>query len=257
MEQKKVTGISKYLPAFGVKGWGIALMGMAFYYFYQGPLHFAINFYYGYFEALYGWTNSQLAAAITIGQLVGVAGIFIWGPLNKKLGSKKVAIIGLLGGAISTMFFAFAPSIPTFYLSVILFCFFAVAYSQIAVATFAANWFPRTRGMYMGMATMGLTIGNATVTLVTSKMVPVYGVKVTLIMWSTLMVIVAILVALFAKTTLRKLAHGRITTAASPWKNSWQKQRLLKSTKSILPGLFPQFFAANIHGLSPLAGAFA
>ena len=97
------------------------------------------------------------------------------------------------------MFFAFAPSIPTFYLSVILFCFFAVAYSQIAVATFAANWFPRTRGMYMGMATMGLTIGNATVTLVTSKMVPVYGVKVTLIMWSTLMVIVAILVALFAK----------------------------------------------------------
>ena len=199
MEQKKVTGISKYLPAFGVKGWGIALMGMAFYYFYQGPLHFAINFYYGYFEALYGWTNSQLAAAITIGQLVGVAGIFIWGPLNKKLGSKKVAIIGLLGGAISTMFFAFAPSIPTFYLSVILFCFFAVAYSQIAVATFAANWFPRTRGMYMGMATMGLTIGNATVTLVTSKMVPVYGVKITLIMWSTLMVIVAILVALFAK----------------------------------------------------------
>ena len=112
MEQKKVTGISKYLPAFGVKGWGIALMGMAFYYFYQGPLHFAINFYYGYFEALYGWTNSQLAAAITIGQLVGVAGIFIWGPLNKKMGSKKVAIIGLAGGAISTMFFAFTPSVP-------------------------------------------------------------------------------------------------------------------------------------------------
>ena len=72
MEQKKVKGISTYLPAFGVKGWGIALMGMAFYYFYQGPLHFAINFYYGYLEAVYGWTNQQLAAAITIGQLKGL-----------------------------------------------------------------------------------------------------------------------------------------------------------------------------------------
>ena len=199
MEQKKVSGIRTYLPAFGLKGWGIALMGIAFYYFYQGPLHFAINFYYGYLGEVYGWTNSQLAAAITIGQLVGVLGIFIWGPLNKKIGSKGVAIIGLIGGACSTMIFAFAPSIPTFYIAVIVFCFFAVAYSQIAVATFAANWFPRTRGMYMGMATMGLTIGNATVTLITSKMVPKFGLKPTLIMWSALMVVVAVLVALFAK----------------------------------------------------------
>ena len=199
MQKNKTSGISTYLPAFGVKGWMIAIMGMAFYYFYQGPLHFAINFYYSYFESVYGWTNTQLAAAITIGQLVGVGGIFIWGPLNKKLGSKTVAVIGLLGGAASTLVFAFNPSIPTFYVSVIVFCFFAVAYSQIAVATFAANWFPRTRGMYMGMATMGLTLGNATVTLITSKLVPVIGLTPTLLMWSGLMVVVAILVALFAK----------------------------------------------------------
>ena len=199
MKEKNVTGIRAYLPAFGVKGWGIALMGIAFYYFYQGPLHFAINFYYSYFEQVYGWTNTQLAAAITIGQLVGVAGIFIWGPLNKRIGSKKVAIIGLLGGALSTLVFAFAPSIPTFYISVIVFCFFAVAYAQIAVATFAANWFPRTRGMYMGMATMGLTLGNATVTLITSKLVPSIGLTQTLLMWSGLMVVVAILVAALAK----------------------------------------------------------
>lgn len=199
MDDKQVKGIRAFLPAFGLKGWGIAVMGMAFYYFWQSPLHAAINFYYDYFESVYGWTNVQLSAAITIGMLVGVAGIFIWGPLNKKMGSKQISVIGLVGGAASMLVFAFMPSIPTFYAAVILFCFFAVSYSQIAVATFAANWFPRTRGMYMGMATMGITACSATFTLITSKLVPSIGLTLTLVMWSAIMVVIAILVAVFAK----------------------------------------------------------
>ena len=192
-------GIHAYLPAFGVKGWGIAIMGMAFYYFWQGPIHVAVNFYYGYFEALFGWNNTQVSTAVTIGLLMGVLGIFIWGPLNKKWGAKKVSVVGLLGGAVSTMIFAVAPSLTTLYIAIILFAFFAVGYSQIAVATFAANWFPRTRGMYMGMATMGITASSATFTLITSKMVPSVGLTATLGMFSAIMIAVAVLVALFAK----------------------------------------------------------
>ena len=122
----KQKGISVFLPAFGVKGWGIAIMGMAFYYFWQGPIHVAVNFYYAYFEGMFGWNNTQVSTAVTIGLLMGVLGIFIWGPLNKKLGAKAVSVIGLLGGAASTMIFALAPSIVTLYIAVILFAFFAV-----------------------------------------------------------------------------------------------------------------------------------
>lgn len=195
----KQKGINAFLPAFGVKGWGIAIMGMAFYYFWQGPIHVAVNFYYGYFEGLFGWTNTQVSTAVTIGLLMGVLGIFIWGPLNKKMGAKMVSVIALLGGAVSTMIFALSPSIVTLYIAVILFAFFAVGYSQIGVATFAANWFPRTRGMYMGMATMGITASSATFTLITSRLVPSWGLLPTLSMFSALMVVVAVLVALFAK----------------------------------------------------------
>jgi len=199
MENKNKKGLSVFLPAFGVKGWGIAIMGMVFYYFWQGPLYGAINFYYTYFEQAFGWTNTQVSAAITIGMLTGVLGIFIWGPLNKKLGPKMLSCIGLVGGAASVMIFALAPSLPTLYAAVILFAGFATAYSQIGVATFAANWFPRTRGMYMGMATMGITASSATLTLFSSMMVPSIGLTATLSVWAAIMVAVAVVVFLFAK----------------------------------------------------------
>ncbi len=199
MDKKK--SISTYLPAFGVKGWIIAIFGIIFYYFYQGPVQVASNFYFAYFEAVYGWTNTQISTAITLGLLVGVAGIFVWGPAQKKLGSKKLAIVGLLGAAVTNLIFGFAPSMATLYVSVIGFAFFSVAYSQMAVANFAANWFPRTRGMYMGMATMGLTLSGATFTLLTSKIVPALGLTAMMCICSGVMAAAAILVALLAKDT--------------------------------------------------------
>ena len=42
MEQKKVTGISKYLPAFGVKGWGIALMAFGLFMFQKNKDKFVL-----------------------------------------------------------------------------------------------------------------------------------------------------------------------------------------------------------------------
>ena len=193
--------VSKFLPAFGVKGWGIALMGMAFYYFYQCPLQLAINFLYGYLEGVYGWTNTQLSLAVTLGSIVAVLSIFIWGPLTKKWGAKLVSIVGLVGSALATLIFALFPSIPTWYITIIVSNFFTMRFIQMGVATFAANWFPRTRGMYMGMATMGLTAGSATFTLITSKLVPVWGLTKTYVMWAAIMIIIAVLVAIFAKNT--------------------------------------------------------
>ena len=191
--------LNAYIPNFGAKGWGIALMGMAFYYFYQGPLNVGINFYYGYFETLYGWTNTQLSAAVSIGLAVGVLGLFVWGPVNKRIGSKITAIIGLVGAAASNLAFASSPSLTTFYISVIGFSFFCVAYSQIAVATFAANWFPRTRGMYMGMATMGMTAISATGTAFASLFAPTIGVSNWLVIQSGIMLVIAVLIGLFVK----------------------------------------------------------
>ena len=134
--------ISTYLPAFGVKGWGIALFAIAFYYFMNAPMQTASNFFFGFFESTRGWTNTQLSAAMTLGNVVGVVSILIWAPIAKKIGSKKLAFIGMLGAAISNLIFAFFPSIPTYYVAILLFSFFSIAYSQLAVAQFAADWFP-------------------------------------------------------------------------------------------------------------------
>lgn len=194
-------GIRSFLPAFGVKGWLVAIMGMAFYYFWQGPIHAGVNFYYSYFEGVFGWTNTQISSAVTFGLMAGVLGVFLWGPLTKKLGAKKTSVISLVCGAATIMIFALAPSLITMYISVVAFAFCAVGYSQITVATFAANWFPRTRGMYMGMATMGITATSATFTAITAALVPSKGLTFTLTLFACIMVVIAILVGIFAKNT--------------------------------------------------------
>lgn len=126
----------------------MAGFGIAFYYFYQCPLQLAINFLYGYLEGMYGWTNAELSFAVTIGNIIGVLSIFIWGPLTKKIGPKKVSIIGLVGSALAVLIFALVPTLVTWYVAIIISSFFTMGFIQMGVATFAANWFPRTRGMY-------------------------------------------------------------------------------------------------------------
>ena len=200
-KENKITGIRAYLPAFGAKGWIITAFAICFYYFYQGPIQFGSNFFFGYFEQAFGWSNQLISSAITIGSIVGIVSIVFWAPLNKKWGAKKLSITGLILAALSTCIFAFAPSKVTLYISVILYACSSIAFVQIAVAQFGADWFPHTKGMYMGMATMGLTAGSATFTLITSKLVPSWGLTQTLLMWAGIEVVIAILVGIFAKNT--------------------------------------------------------
>ena len=200
-KENKVTGIRAYLPAFGVKGWIIAIFGICFFYFYKSPIETASNFFLTYLESVFGWSNTTVSTGITVGAVIGVISIPIWAPLNKKWGAKKLATVGLIGGAVSAMIFGLFPSLATLYISVALFCFFATSYSQLAVAQFGADWFPHTKGMYMGMATMGLTLQGATYTLLISKIVPALGLAGGLGIISGLMVIVAILLNLLAKNT--------------------------------------------------------
>ena len=119
-KENKVTGIRAYLPAFGVKGWIIAIFGICFFYFYKSPIETASNFFLTYLESAFGWNNTTVSTGITVGAVIGVISIPIWAPLNTKWGAKKLATVGLIGGAVSAMIFGLFPSLLTDWVTQIL-----------------------------------------------------------------------------------------------------------------------------------------
>ncbi|MCL1896995.1 MAG: MFS transporter [Clostridiales bacterium] len=187
--------------AFGTKGWGVAGIGILFYFFWQGPMYSASNFWFGALEEMFGWSVPSMSLPITLAGILSLFGVILWGGLAKKLGAKRVIIICLLCAAASNMIFVGFMTLWSFGLSIILFFFFSMGYSVIGVGQLGADWFPHTKGVYMGIVTVGSTINMASINMVLAFAVPAFGIGPSLAAYSIIQVIGAVIVGVFIKNT--------------------------------------------------------
>lgn len=187
--------------AFGKKGWGIAGIGILFYFFWQGPMYSASNFWFTALEEMFGWSVPSMALPITLAGILSVFGVILWGALAKKFGAKRIIVICLLCAAACNMIFVSFMTLWSFGLSIILFFFFSMGYSVIGVGQLGADWFPHTKGVYMGIVTVGSTINMASINMVLAFAVPAFGIGPSLAVYSIAQVIAAILVGIFVKNT--------------------------------------------------------
>jgi MFS family permease len=123
-----------------------------------------------------GWSRTLMAAAITIGSLLGGLLSPLFGPLADRLGPRLLlplggALVGLLafGVSLSTEPWHFyAAFIPARALTEFLLC------GMIAF-TAVANWFQLKRPRAMGMVAMSTPLGSAVLSLVYQFFVTHYG----------------------------------------------------------------------------------
>lgn len=153
---------NNWIPNLGAKGWGITFVCILFYLFY-GFWNGASNTLFGIYEGMFGWTQAQIAGVISAGGWVSLIAIVVFGALGKKVGAKTTSVIGLVGTFISCAIIALATNFAMFSVGVILFFVTMVAYGVIGVGTLGSAWFPHKKGVFMGFATMGLTICSATI----------------------------------------------------------------------------------------------
>jgi sugar phosphate permease len=74
-----------------------------------------------------------------------------------------------------------------------------MGYGSIGIGQLAADWFPRRRGAFMGLATIGMTVASGFIPLIFSVLVPKYGITNTMLMHAALMVVIAVLILIFIK----------------------------------------------------------
>lgn len=191
--------MNKFIPNFGIKGWRIAILGICFYFMFMSVFDVGLNTILGVYNELYGWSTTQVSFFVSMGGWCSIIGIAIFGTICKKKGVKFVSIIGLLGVAISFVIVGYATTILPFAIGVICYFVFATAFGVIGVGQFGANWFPKTKGMYMGIVTMGITLGSATINLIMHAIIGTKGITFFMLSFAVVSIVLAVIVALFTK----------------------------------------------------------
>jgi sugar phosphate permease len=102
-----------------------------------------------------------------------------------------------LGETVFFLLLAWAKTIPFFAIGIIGSLFCATGFMFIGVGQLGANWFPRKTGLYMGLATCGMTAGAATINLIVLNVAAKSGISTFMIGAAIVCAIVAVVVVLF------------------------------------------------------------
>lgn len=161
LENKKMTGgkTEDTKLNFGKKGWVVVLLGMfafAMYMAFDNGLNYIVPAFSEKLEV----SKTTLFLFSTIGGIISVLALLIFGILMKKIGVKKVLILSMVLFCLSAITWAFSTSVAMYGTSVIIVKSMGTVICLLGFAEIGANWFPTKKGNYMGIITVGVVIGG-------------------------------------------------------------------------------------------------
>lgn len=242
---------SSWIPNLGAKGWGVTFVCIMFYLFYTF-WNSVTNTLMGIFNTTYGWGQTEMSLVITVAGWISLLGIVLFGFLGKKIGAKKVSTLGLFISVIAFVILATMSDFIMFAVGVILFYISMVAYAIIGVGKLGSNWFPRKKGIFMGMATMGMTLGSAALNPIVLACAGSIGVSGFFWGCAVLCAILAVIVFVFIKdnpeeagafpdndrSISREQLNAEFEAAQEYKRNSpWTLARVLKTKQTWLIGI--------------------
>lgn len=189
---------SPWIPGMGGKGWIVCIMAMAYYYIAGSVMDTGMNALFEVYD-LQGYSRTAISAAMTIGGWCSIVAIAVYGIVNRKLGTRTTAIIGLVGTAASFAVIAFADTFAVFAAGIVGFYLFSCAYGVVAIGSLGANWFPKKKGMYMGIATMGTTLGSASISAIMYGLIGAVGLRALWLILAGVCLLLAVLTALLIR----------------------------------------------------------
>ncbi len=148
---------AQQVKGFG-KGWVLIIYAFLCY-LITTSIGSAMNIASGILESENGWNAAILTSLISLGSIGNVISGFVFGRLSVKYSSKKLsALCGILYiAAISVM--GFATNLWLFGIFLVLANGISVAWGYQLSPVIIANWFPRRKGVILGIVTMGIPVG--------------------------------------------------------------------------------------------------
>ena len=197
MEEKKVKKGSWHSPK---QLWIIIYAGILF---FGSTILVAgmTNTAFPIFGEIRNWDYSVLIMFSGVAMFVSAATGLLFGQLALKIGFKKVMIIGLFGMGIVAALLGLTKSMAVFIIGIFFANIFATAFQNVGVSSLVNTWFPRTKGIVLGWATMGIICSDILWSPNIPKPMLAIGPEKTFIIVGACYFVIAIIGILFVKST--------------------------------------------------------
>ncbi len=145
---------------FGGKGWIIIFMCMVAYFIGGGINTDGLNIFVGGLSEARGWDNAAMLSWSTYGGWIGIICALIFGQITVKYknGAKYVLVGTLLITAATFYFYGHTHNYYVYALCVSICAAVACGYSLVAVNVIQTNWFPKKKGLVLGISTIGFPL---------------------------------------------------------------------------------------------------
>lgn len=194
MKEKGKTGAM----SLGAKGFVIVILSFLSCYLYSALTSDSLNVTVGVFGEL-GLNTNTIYALSTVATICGIAGSILFGAISENRISKVWAIT-MCGTGVFALIWSTAASTRSIvpYAIGYLVCYTtSLVCAQLLSFNMLANWFPRKRGVALGIATAGFPLSAASTTAVCSAFVTNIGMFY--VVYGVAAIVIGIIIFLYAR----------------------------------------------------------
>lgn len=148
-----------------------------------------------------GWDYTQVLSLATAAGCLSVIGNLFLGKICEKKGPKFSIILGLLTSACFVFLYGSASNLMVYAIGIFGAICCAQSISFFGASALIANWFPKKKGLAMGIVTIGPPIATITMVSVMNSLLGALGLKKGVLVISAVLVIVAIICFIFVHDT--------------------------------------------------------
>lgn len=190
---------SKSMANFGARGWMLIFSNfftLLVAYMVINHVNSTSSFY-----AQQGWNPTLLFTSFTVGGLVSVIFQFFAGQLCDKHSPKKLALIFGLIFAAATALYGFVTTMWQFWVIMIITRTCSECWGLMVNYKAVGNWFPRKRGIAMGLITFGIPLGAGVSAIFFMVLGNTAGLKTCFLVLAALSLVAILIQQLFTKDT--------------------------------------------------------
>jgi sugar phosphate permease len=142
-------------------GWSLVFYSAILFMLGAGLAVDGLNVIVPAFSKKMGWDYNLLLSYSSIGGIIGFFGTIVFAQLVVKKGVKFMTVLTLFISGIATIFYGYSNSVMMYIVMLCILSFAINGYGFIGPTTIIANWFPRKKGIALGVATIGLPLATA------------------------------------------------------------------------------------------------
>ena len=183
------------------KGWGTIIFCLLMFWFYAGMVNDSSNVVAPAVAEKLGIPAGNVLNMGTVAAMVGVIFFFVMGAVNRKIGPRVTSFICLILGGVGYFGMGHANSLAQYAIALCICTIGCMSAGYISGGAFVAQWFPKKKGIVMGITTIGMNLASALINWILTGLSGRFQISGALSILGIAIIVLAVLLGLLVKGT--------------------------------------------------------